>query len=39
MIRLWRNGWNEFIPFLDHDIEIRRVDRLVVPGGLTNTTT
>ena len=25
MIRLWRNAWNEFIPFLDYDIEIRRV--------------
>ena len=23
MIRLWRNAWNEFIPFLDYDIEIR----------------
>ncbi|MFD0786630.1 IS256 family transposase, partial [Micromonospora azadirachtae] len=25
MIRLWRNAWNEFIPFLDYDIEIRKV--------------
>jgi transposase-like protein len=25
MIRLWRNAWNEFIPFLDYDVEIRRV--------------
>jgi putative transposase len=25
MIRLWRNAWTEFIPFLDYDIEIRRV--------------
>ena len=25
MIRLWRNAWSEFIPFLDYDIEIRRV--------------
>jgi len=25
MIRLWRNAWNEFIPFLDYDLEIRRV--------------
>ena len=25
MIRLWRNAWAEFIPFLDYDIEIRRV--------------
>lgn len=23
MIRLWRNAWTEFIPFLDYDIEIR----------------
>ena len=25
MIRLWRNAWAEFIPFLDYDIEIRRM--------------
>jgi putative transposase len=25
MIRLWRNAWNEFVPFLDYDIEIRRM--------------
>lgn len=25
MIRLWRNAWDEFIPFLDYDVEIRRV--------------
>jgi putative transposase len=25
MIRLWANAWEEFIPFLDYDIEIRRV--------------
>lgn len=25
MIRLWRNAWTEFVPFLDHDIEIRKV--------------
>ena len=24
-IRLWQNAWNEFIPFLDYDVEIRRV--------------
>lgn len=23
--RLWTNAWSEFVPFLDHDIEIRRV--------------
>jgi putative transposase len=25
MIRLWRNAWNEFIPFLDYDVEIRKM--------------
>jgi transposase-like protein len=25
MLRLWRNAWSEFIPFLDYDLEIRRV--------------
>jgi len=25
IIRLWRAAWSEFIPFLDYDIEIRRV--------------
>jgi putative transposase len=25
MIRLWRNAWQEFIPFLDYDTEIRTV--------------
>ncbi|MBF6079685.1 IS256 family transposase, partial [Nocardia beijingensis] len=25
IIRLWHNTWDEFIPFLDYDIEIRRV--------------
>jgi transposase-like protein len=25
VVRLWDNAWNEFIPFLDYDIEIRRV--------------
>jgi transposase-like protein len=24
-IRLWRNAWNEFIPFLDYDVEIRKI--------------
>lgn len=23
MVRLWRNAWEEFIPFLDYDVEIR----------------
>jgi putative transposase len=25
IIRLWQNAWEEFIPFLDYDIEIRKV--------------
>lgn len=25
MIRLRRNAWNEFVPFLDYDVEIRKV--------------
>ncbi len=25
IVRLWDNAWNEFIPFLDYDVEIRRV--------------
>ncbi|SEI14679.1 Transposase, Mutator family [Leifsonia sp. CL147] len=25
--KLWENAWNEFIPFLDHDVEIRRIIR------------
>jgi putative transposase len=25
LVRLWDNAWAEFIPFLDYDIEIRRV--------------
>jgi transposase-like protein len=25
VIRLWENAWTEFIPFLDYDIEIRKV--------------
>lgn len=25
MIRLWQNAWDEFIPFLDYNIEVRRV--------------
>ena len=24
VIRLWDNAWDEFIPFLDYDVEIRR---------------
>ncbi len=24
-IRLWENAWEEFIPFLDYDVEIRKV--------------
>ncbi|MCL2594168.1 MAG: IS256 family transposase [Promicromonosporaceae bacterium] len=25
IIKLWRNAWEEFIPFLDYDVEIRKV--------------
>jgi transposase-like protein len=25
IVRLWRNAWEEFIPFLDYDVEIRAV--------------
>ncbi|MGW1744000.1 IS256 family transposase, partial [Nocardia sp. NPDC001965] len=25
IVRLWENAWEEFIPFLDYDIEIRKV--------------
>jgi transposase-like protein len=25
VIRLWRNAWTEFVPFLDYDVEIRKV--------------
>jgi putative transposase len=25
IIRLWNNAWTEFIPFLDYDVEIRKV--------------
>ena len=25
IIRLWHNAWEEFIPFLDYDVEIRKV--------------
>jgi putative transposase len=27
VIRLWRNAWTEFVPFLDYDVEIRKVIR------------
>jgi hypothetical protein len=37
MIRLWRNAWTEFVPFLDYDVEIRAVlcstDEIVNPGS------
>jgi transposase-like protein len=23
--KLWENAWSEFIPFLDYDVEIRRI--------------
>ena len=25
IIRLWENAWSQFVPFLDYDVEIRRV--------------
>jgi transposase-like protein len=25
LVRLWRNAWTEFTPFLDYDVEIRRM--------------
>lgn len=25
IVRLWRNAWTEFVPFLDYDVEIRRM--------------
>lgn len=25
IVRLWNNAWDEFVPFLDYDLEIRRV--------------
>jgi transposase-like protein len=25
IVRMWENAWSEFVPFLDYDIEIRRV--------------
>ncbi len=25
IIRLWENAWSEFVPFLDYDVEIRRI--------------
>jgi len=24
-VKLWRNAWNEFIPFLDYDVESRKI--------------
>ncbi|GIG30841.1 IS256 family transposase [Cellulomonas marina] len=24
-VKLWRNAWSEFVPFLDHDVEIRTI--------------
>ncbi|UQS26391.1 IS256 family transposase [Amycolatopsis thermalba] len=25
LVRLWRNAWTEFVPFLDYDVEIRKM--------------
>jgi len=27
LVRLWDSAWNDFIPFLDYDVEIHRVTR------------
>jgi transposase-like protein len=27
IVALWRSAWSEFVPFLDYDVEIRRVIR------------
>jgi putative transposase len=36
IIRLWENAWEQFIPFLDYDVEIRKVlcstDEIVKPS-------
>lgn len=26
-VKLWRNAWGEFIPFLDYDVKIRKIIR------------
>jgi hypothetical protein len=35
IVALWRNAWSEFVPFLDYDVEIRKVicstDEIVNP--------
>lgn len=36
MIRLWRNAWEQFIPFLDYDVEIRKVLRSTNAIGSLN---
>jgi transposase-like protein len=25
IVTLWRNAWEEFIPFLDYDVDIRKI--------------
>ena len=25
IIKLWQNAWSEFVPFLDYDVEIRKI--------------
>ena len=32
--QLWENAWSEFVPFLDYDVEIRRVILLHECGGI-----
>jgi transposase-like protein len=25
VVKLWRNAWAEFVPFLDYDVEVRKI--------------
>ena len=34
IIKLWENAWSEFVPFLDYDVEIRRVICTHQCGGI-----
>ena len=33
IVRLWRTAWSEFIPFLDYDVEIRRIICSTTPSS------
>jgi len=37
VIRLWENAWEQFIPFLDYDLEIRTVICSLDPTGTGRT--